>query len=443
MMLYLANTENIYSPQIKEYFREIISSYDNGNYRSAMVMLYSTIVCDLLLKLKELSDVYSDEKSERILEEINKQRRNANSSAWEWNLIKKIRDETEMLNDASYAILEHIYSLRNFSAHPALNEEYELISPSPEITVAYIKQALEDIFSKPAVFAQNIVDRMSDDVANRKEQYHSDIPAFRNYLNKVYFQRMPVKMANQVFKAFWKFTFQKVSGEPFESNRYVNRRVLEAMLENFNSAITKYFYDNPSLFSIANNDTCLMQACALFASYPTLFNSLSEETKYQIRVFGQETDVSLLKWFVCGNVKEHVDGLKIKNDTINQDCLRLFKEVCTQQGCPFLFVRFLIHHYSQSGTFVSAKDRYYNIIEPFLDLFTGEDFVALIQAINENNQIYNGFTQKSRNDQILEVGKSLLPVDFDLTRYEHFEYTKESMPDKNEFDTVDDEDLPF
>lgn len=65
MKLYLVNAENIYFPQIKEYFREIVSSYDNGNYRSAMVMLYSTIVCDLLLKLKELADVYSDQKAEK------------------------------------------------------------------------------------------------------------------------------------------------------------------------------------------------------------------------------------------------------------------------------------------------------------------------------------------------------------------------------------------
>ena len=43
MKLYLVNAENIYFKQIKDYFREIISSYDNGNYRSAMVMLYSTI----------------------------------------------------------------------------------------------------------------------------------------------------------------------------------------------------------------------------------------------------------------------------------------------------------------------------------------------------------------------------------------------------------------
>ena len=55
MKLYLMNAENIYFPQIKEYYREIVSSYDNGNYRSAMVMLYSTIVCDPCFLFCQLS----------------------------------------------------------------------------------------------------------------------------------------------------------------------------------------------------------------------------------------------------------------------------------------------------------------------------------------------------------------------------------------------------
>lgn len=147
MKLYLVDADNIYFPQIKEYFREIISSYDNGNYRSAMVMLYSTIVCDMLLKLKELTDVYSDEKAERILDETNQQRKKANNSSWEWELIEKVWKQTELLSDEAFAILQHIYSLRNFSAHPAMTDEYELIAPTAEITVAYIKKALDLFFT--------------------------------------------------------------------------------------------------------------------------------------------------------------------------------------------------------------------------------------------------------------------------------------------------------
>lgn len=81
MKLYLVDAENIYFSQIRNYFKEIISSYDNENYRSAMVMLYSTIICDLLLKLKELSDVYNDSTAESLLNEINKERIRAGDSS--------------------------------------------------------------------------------------------------------------------------------------------------------------------------------------------------------------------------------------------------------------------------------------------------------------------------------------------------------------------------
>ena len=107
MKLYLMNADNIYFAKTKEYFQEIISSYDNGNYRSAMVMLYSTIVCDLLLKLKELSDVYNDKKAEKILKEVNEERKKKGNSAWEWDLIESIRERTELLSDESYTMISH------------------------------------------------------------------------------------------------------------------------------------------------------------------------------------------------------------------------------------------------------------------------------------------------------------------------------------------------
>ena len=187
MSLYLIDSENIYFPQIRGYFKEIVSSYDNGNYRSAMVMLYSTIVCDLLLKLKELSEVYSDSKAEKILSEINQKRSEYKDSSWEWDLIKKIHTQTELLSDESFMLIGHIYDLRNFSAHPAINDDYELISPTAEMVVAYIRKALVDILIKPSVFADNIVNRMSDDIAAKKDLYSSDKKGFHAYLQRVYF----------------------------------------------------------------------------------------------------------------------------------------------------------------------------------------------------------------------------------------------------------------
>ena len=49
-MVYLPDSEDIYFAKTKEYFSEVISNYASGNYRSAVVMLYSVAICDLLFK---------------------------------------------------------------------------------------------------------------------------------------------------------------------------------------------------------------------------------------------------------------------------------------------------------------------------------------------------------------------------------------------------------
>lgn len=58
-MVYIPEAEDIYFAKTKEYFNEVLSNYANGNYRSAIVMLYSVAICDLLFKLQELLDMYA------------------------------------------------------------------------------------------------------------------------------------------------------------------------------------------------------------------------------------------------------------------------------------------------------------------------------------------------------------------------------------------------
>jgi len=52
--------DRISDPRSKEYFQEVNSSYRNGNYRSAVVMLWTTVVCDLIYKLQTLRDIHND-----------------------------------------------------------------------------------------------------------------------------------------------------------------------------------------------------------------------------------------------------------------------------------------------------------------------------------------------------------------------------------------------
>lgn len=71
-MIYIPEFEDIYFVKTQEYFNEVVSSYANGNYRSAVVMLYSVVICDLLFKLQELKDMYNDTTAVEILSQIEK-----------------------------------------------------------------------------------------------------------------------------------------------------------------------------------------------------------------------------------------------------------------------------------------------------------------------------------------------------------------------------------
>ncbi len=165
MNIYISESEKIYFTKTKEYFQEVISSYSNGNYRSAVVMLYSICICDLLYKLQELKDIYNDSTAINILQTIEATRTTADDKTkWENDLIEAIRKKTELLDMQSYTNLLHLKDYRNLSAHPALNNNYELIAPTKEITIAYIINAINDIFSKPPIFIKSVFGLLTDDL---------------------------------------------------------------------------------------------------------------------------------------------------------------------------------------------------------------------------------------------------------------------------------------
>ena len=79
-----AARERIADARTRRYFGEVYSSYANGNHRSAVVRLWSVVVCDLLFKLDLLRTAYADATAEAILTEIEDLRKkNPKSPEWE------------------------------------------------------------------------------------------------------------------------------------------------------------------------------------------------------------------------------------------------------------------------------------------------------------------------------------------------------------------------
>lgn len=176
-------------------------------------MLYSVAICDLLFKLQELADMYNDTVAVEILQEVEKCRNpgdNKSKSRWEKEFVDSIYTKTELLDLESYTNLNHLYDHRNFSAHPALNDRYELVSPSKETTIALIKSILENILIKPPIFVKRVTDMLLEDLSEKKSIYQDEPEKLREYLRRKYFDRMSdsMKKAHSVLSGNCAFAYQ-------------------------------------------------------------------------------------------------------------------------------------------------------------------------------------------------------------------------------------------
>lgn len=203
--------EKVVNPKTKEYLEEVISSYYNGNYRATVVVLYTTVIYDLLQKVSVLKNMYNDKGAKEIIDNIiNKQTANPKNPEWEVILIEDICKKTKLISDVEKEELLYLKNQRNFAAHPIVTtdgeyEELELRNITKETASDLIRKAFEIVFLRDAILAKDLVE---DIVADLNEFYNRvGTDGLKNYLNTKYYRRMTQSRKDVLFKSLWKFVF--------------------------------------------------------------------------------------------------------------------------------------------------------------------------------------------------------------------------------------------
>lgn len=217
--------ENVINKKTKKYLMEVISSYNNGNYRAAVVVLYTTVIYDLLQKLVVLKEIYNDKGAEKILDSIKKQQNdNPISPEWESNLIEGICKETKIISAAEKEELLYLKKERNYAAHPIINldnmnEQLELKIITKETAKDMIRKAFEIVFLKDAILAKNLFDDFVLDLNEFFARVKTD--GLEKFLNTKYFCRMTQERKDRLFRSMWKIVFQ-VRNNDCDKNRESN-----------------------------------------------------------------------------------------------------------------------------------------------------------------------------------------------------------------------------
>ena len=414
--------EQIYFQKTREYFEEIEKSFYSESYRSAVVMLYSVVIADLLYKLEELKDYYSDTVAENIINEVNFIRKaNPKSSEWENKLIERISKETSIIEPYILVNIEHLKEIRNFSAHPSLDQNNELIKPSREKTMGLIKDMLIGIFIRPPLFIKKITTNILEDISNKKEDFLLDNSKFKKYIRKKYFDKIPDNMIVNVFKDFWKLTF-KTENEDCNQNRDINLGFLLITMQDYKLKILENIRkDKQKYNNISDNSNIVIYLVEFIYYYPEVYTQLSDENKIIIDVAtNNQKDYKLLIYYAYKNLEEQLKELSVENFN-NLHNKELFEKKVEEDGEMSLIIDKYMKFFADSYSYNEADDRFNRFIRPYISKMDLMQVKKLIEIINTNNQIYGRGRAESDNNDIIKRA-NIDWQNINLDDYEKFEY---------------------
>ncbi|MEX6398457.1 hypothetical protein AB6E88_15795 [Providencia hangzhouensis] len=438
----------IYDKRTRKYFEEVYKSYANDCYKSATVMLWSVVVCDIIFKLQELQDVHNDKVAEKILLEIKVlQEDDPYSPKWEKELIKKVFERTQLLDTASNHKILLIQEHRHLSAHPVISDEDTLFEPTQEMIKSDIRNGIEVILSKPPFMSQKILSTFVSNLERVKDLLPSDM-ALKKYLDAKYFKSMNKNVFVKIFKGLWKFSFKYEDAKPVE-NREINTRALQLIFEKERKIILDSIKSEPIYYSsLSTNDDAVKSLIEFISMEKEIYDALDDSAKEIIKpVLKNNLSYFGIAFFISDSPEEHVKLVtKViiekyhkeygdKGNFLNPKHFEIFKRVCNELGLASEFLDYGIACFISSSDFERADIYFDRDINNNLEKYSVAQMKVLLDGTNKNNQCY--WRNRSRNGsdsiKILQTAKKIMPDGYDFSIYSNLPFEK--IDDKLEEDS--------
>jgi hypothetical protein len=420
-----ALAEGIYHQKTKEYFEEVLSSYKHGNYRSAVVMLYTVVICDLVFKLNDLRDVHNDEKAKKILEDLEVEKEeDPVSPAWENELIEKAFREVKLLENDVYTHITTLKKYRNLSGHPVLNSLEILYRPNEEMTRSLIINVLEGLLNKHPLLTKNVFVPFMVEMERVKNDFPTE-ERLETYLESKFLVYFNKELVEYIFKHLWKLVF-KNNGERESKNRDINYRVLLIIYKKYEQILIEFIKKESAHFSdfLDGNTGILNKLVDFLAMYPNVYGELKEHTKEILKNrIKNSNKLTIQGLFLFDTIKEHLthtdSHIHSYGQFYNQPYIQTY--LLQNDDISFLlskvgeediygFYDLMISHYYHSGSYDAADVTFDRCIRPFYPNFDKEQMERLLSEVNDNPQCYEG-RYGSRNKVLLQNTKNLLGND--------------------------------
>lgn len=421
-------SESIHYGKTRDYFKEVFSSYSNGNYRSAVVMLWSVSVCDIVFKLQSLIDLYADASAKEILDAVTKiQDENPKSSEWELQLIGDVHKNTNLLDSSEYENLRYLQQQRHLSAHPVLNSERELHSPNKETVRALLRNTLEGLLIKPPFYTQHIMSELLADISEASAALNTR-KKVKKYIVSRYLSRTTPAVELNMFRSLWKLVF-KLENEDCEKNRTINLHTLEVIsARNTGGKLVDFITGDVDYFSnIASDGEPLSHLVYFLSSNFQLFSILSDDACLKIEHHIKTDEVGkTLGWFIKDSLDAHANDLEVwirseERPNFTPEQFDVLLQIADSEEWQESTCRLMAIYYTVSCSYSQSNKRFQVAIPKYINLFNKDAIIYLASEIEKNDQCYSRVRARQDYEVIKKRIDELFNNDFDYSELPSFE----------------------
>lgn len=405
MVIGTFDTNLIPSTSIREYFEEILANYLDGHTRSAIVLLYSTVVTDIMQKLYDLSNDYNDADATSILQSIQqKKQSNPKDPSWENDVVADVLSKN-IVDSITVQKIQQLQQQRHLSAHPALNQDYELFKPSQATVYDYISFMYENLFTRPAPFLGNIVDKMTDDLSNYACCLATDPKSLEDRILEKYVKRCRDNDFKRIFKAYWKFVFKKDSAPQVIQDRPLNFFVLLCLTKYGSSIVTQILQEGKVFDNTCSEKDFLDYLTKFFEQYPEMYSHIPDVWKNIIKGYAYDNPNSHLKAWYVSSMEQHIDSLLQKGfipsaGDITEESFKQFYDKYKLWNLDDKVILFYINLLGYPSKFAIIDNIFDRAVKPLLKSMTPKQFDLLLTEMNQNDQVYNNRNKSYMVNQV-------------------------------------------
>lgn len=404
---------------------EAITAYRGGALRSAIMSTWIAVAFDIIAKARELTALGEAEPKAfvRELDSAIANRDIRKMQMIESNLLKIANDQLQLFAPHELEALERLQSDRNLCAHPAFIVEDELYQPSLELVRSHIVHALQHLLIHAPLQGKAAIARFDADLESAS--FPSSCEDIGTYIRAKYLDRAKDALVTNLIKALIKAPFGS------EQARFAGRQRLLAMTLREIAKAKTAIYDStmPSLVTQifdAVEDETLLSICPFIECDMRIWEWLSEPARIRIKKLLQTADIEKLKAHAA------FDGFTIP--ALGEILLARFAGFDRNTQASIIsdypkqeLVGPGIEIYSRAGGYRTAEAWGQSIILSLAPYFVASDVKILLNAVQENGQIWYAAGTPAILEAVFDRTRHLLPE----TRQYWQEFVSRRMADSN------------